>query len=241
MLYCLTLLFSTMNRDTQGNVYDLLVQMTAFHPLSYIIIPTFLIIVTVHFSIGEIQNYVIFRYKNKRNWYRMNVVLIAQLAAIFTITVVGIMLVQSLFVFSFANEWSNYALDFYKYHADFLANYPPMLYTAVTVILLWLFLFFLGLLYYLISLWTRKPILSFMFVFSLNLINIAVTLGGLERLSPFFFTSHIDIMQYMYQFGLNQQSFPYSIFQYWIILITITYFIGLLIVNKLDVHVEKGG
>jgi hypothetical protein len=229
-----------MNEDAQVNVYDLLVQMTAFHPLFYLMIPTFLIIMTVHFSIGEIRNYLMFRYKSKRNWYRKNALMIAQLAAIFTITVAGIMLIQSLFIFNFANEWSDYALDHNKYYATFLANYPPLLYTVVTVILLWFLLFFLGLLFFLIFLWSRKPILSFMVVFALNLINIAVTLGDLERLSPFFFTNHINIMQYMQQFGLSHQSFPYHIFLYWVLLISITYFIGLFIVNKLDINIEKG-
>ncbi|WP_341302690.1 hypothetical protein MHB44_10315 [Lysinibacillus sp. FSL H8-0500] len=238
-LYSLDLLFSTVENDLETNVYDLLMKITGFLPLSYIMIPTFLIIITVHFSAGEVQNYIAFRFKSKRQWYQMNVIFIAQLTAIFSLTVVGIMLLQSAFILSFKNNWSEFALSYYKNHATFLSNYSPMLYSIVTIILLWLILFLLGLIYFLIFLWTKKTMISFMVVFIVNLLNVAITLGKFDGISRYLFTDHVNIIQYIYRFNLSQQHFPYSIVLYWIFLIFSIYLMGLFIVNRVDILLEK--
>ncbi|GLC89235.1 hypothetical protein [Lysinibacillus piscis] len=238
-LYSLDLLFSTVENDLETNVYDLLMKITSFLPLSYIMIPMFLIVITVHFSVGDVQNYIAFRFKSKRQWYQMNVIFITQLAATFSLTVVGIMLLQSVFVFSFKNTWSEFALNYYENYAIFLSNYSPILYSIVTIILLWLILFLLGLIYFLIFLWTRKTMISFMAVFILNLLNISITLGKFDGLSRYLFTDHVNILQYIYRFNISQQQFPYSIVLYWILLIFIMYLIGLFTVNRVDILLEK--
>lgn len=239
-LFSSNLLLSTLEEKLDTNVYDLLMQMTAFLPLSYMVIPTFLIVVTAHFSQGEVNNYLFFRFKSKRHWYRTNVILIAQMASAFIFTIMAIMLTQSAFLFSFKNNWSESSLEHYNYFVGFLANYSPVVYVIVTVILLWLLLFLLGLIFYLIFLWTKNPILSFLFVFLLNLINVAVFLGGIESLSRFLFMDHISIIEYIHAFGLSQENFPYSIFLYWIILIAIVYLLGLFVVNRVDFSLGKG-
>lgn len=239
-LFCSNLLLSTLEEKLATNVYDLFMQMTAFLPLSYMMIPTFLIVITAYFSLGEVNNNLLFRFKSKRHWYRTNVILIAQMAAVFIFTIVAIISILSSFIFSFKNKWSESSLDHYNYFANFLSNYSPAVYVIVTVILLWLLLFLLGLIFYLIFLCTKNPILSFLFVFLLNLINVAVFLGDIESLSQFLFTNHVSIMEYINTFGLSQESFPYSIFLYWIILIAVIYLLGLLVVNRVDFSLGKG-
>ena len=239
-LFCLTLIISTKKEQLDTNVFDLLLKITDFLPISHMIIPLFLIVMTAHFHTGEVNNYLIFRFTNKRHWYRTNVVRIAQLATVFCFAILAIMLMQSLFILSFKNNWSEFSLEYYEYFTVFLTNYSPLSYTTATVMILWLFLFLLGLIFYILLLWTKNSILSFLFVYLLNLINIAVTLGKVDSLSPFFFTSHLSIMQYIYKSGLSQENFPYSIFLYWFILIIIAFLIGWLIVGKVDLNFKDG-
>ncbi|GAB2562154.1 hypothetical protein [Gracilibacillus alcaliphilus] len=238
VLYCLTLLIE--NHSNEKNIYDLFIEITRFHSLSYLIIPTFLIVLTVYFSQGKVQNYLAFRFQNKKQWYHMNLVCIAQLTIGFLLIVVAIMLVQSLFVFSFKNKWSDFALNYYTYHSDFLMNFSPFAYSIATFILVGLHLFLFGLIFYFIFIWTRNPMISLLFVILLNVMNIAITLGKLDSLAPFFFTDHVNIMQYIYKFDLNQYSFPYSIFIYWLILILIIYSISRFLLDRVDFDVEKG-
>lgn len=237
-LYCVTHLIG--NNPSEKNIYDLFIQVTEFLSLSYIIIPTFLIVLTAHFSQGKVQNYLAFRFKNKQQWYHMNLICIAQLTTGFLLTVVAILLIQSVFVLGFKNKWSDFALNYYTYHSTFLMNFSPIVYSIATLILVGLFLFLLGLLFYLIFIWTGNPMLSLLFIILLDIVNVAITLGKLETLTPFFFTDHVSIMQYIYKFDLNQSSFPYSIFIYWIILIFIIYSLGSFLINRVDFDVEKG-
>ncbi|BAB03896.1 BH0177 [Halalkalibacterium halodurans C-125] len=237
-LYCVNLLIE--NASSEKNVYDLLMQLTEFHPLTYTIIPTYLVVLTAHFSLGKMHHYLAFRCKDKRQWYNLNVSCIAIVTTGYSVLIAFIMLMQSLFVFRFENKWSTFAVDYYTYHATFLMNYSPLVYSIATLLLLWLLLFLLGLLFYVIFIWTKSPLVSLLFVFLLNIMNAAVTLGKIDTLTPVFFTDRVSIIQYVYKFDLNQDSFPYSIFVYWIMLIAVIYLIGWLVIQRVDFESEKG-
>ncbi|TSB45878.1 hypothetical protein [Alkalicoccobacillus porphyridii] len=181
-----------------------------------------------------------FRFKNKRDWYHTNVLYVAQLTLIFLVTVVAIILMQSLFVLNFENNWSDFARNYYVYHNTFLGNYRPLTYSIFTFLLLGLLLFLLGLIFSIITIWTNKPLVSLLIVMLLNIINIAVTIGKLETLSPFLFTNHLDLMNYMYMVESDQNKFPIGITIYWFVLIAIVYLFGYFFTNKVDFDVEKG-
>ncbi|KOY80532.1 hypothetical protein ADM90_15050 [Lysinibacillus macroides] len=78
-----------------------------------------------------------------------------------------------------------------------------------------------------------------MVVFIVNLLNVAITLGKFDGISRYLFTDHVNIIQYIYRFNLSQQHFPYSIVLYWIFLIFSIYLMGLFIVNRVDILLEK--
>lgn len=237
-IYVITLLVE--NNSSEKNIYDLFIQLTGFLSLSYLIVPAYLIVLTTYFSQGIVQNYLAFRFKNKQQWYHANLVSIAQLTIGFLLTIAIITLMQSLFVLGFKNEWSNFALSYYSYHSIFLKSFSPFFYSLASFFLVGLFLFLLGLLFYLIFIWTRNPMISLLFIISLIVINAAITLGKFDTISLFFFTDHVSIMQYIYKFELDQHNFPYSIFIYWLILISIFYSLGRFLINRVDIDIEKG-
>lgn len=237
VLYTLSLFLQTLDR--KGNLYDFLLSITEFHALFYCITPIYLITITFFFSIGSIQNYLIIRFKNKRAWYIYNVKLMIKLVTIFCIVLFTIIFVESISVLDSQNKWSKYAVNFYSFHNEFLITFSPIIIVITNFSLLWLFLFLCSLIYYLIYILTKKILLAFLFSFLLIGLNIIAKLSQLSGITDYLFYNRVDIFQYMYLNDSIQNNYPFEIFIYWILLITTTYLIGFLVINKLDITKGK--
>ncbi|MGE7625466.1 hypothetical protein ACQKMD_21450 [Viridibacillus sp. NPDC096237] len=238
LLYSFYLLRETLIK--KGNLADFLLSVTDFHALFYCISPIFLIAITSFFSVGHIQNYLIVRFKSKKAWYTHNVVLISKFVTVFCILLIAVMILESLLVLDINNKWSEYAIHFYSFHHELLVNFKPLILIITTVLLLWLFLFFSGLLYYVVFLITGKIFISFLFLFALNSINIVGRLSQLENISYYLFYNRINVFQYIYMTHSDRVDYPFGIFFYWAFLIMIIYIAGYLVINKLDMDITKG-
>ncbi|MFJ5788488.1 hypothetical protein ACIP9G_00215 [Lysinibacillus sp. NPDC093197] len=236
MLYFYNLLLST--KLVEGNIFDLLLHLTEFHPLFYIIMPAFTIILISLFSLGNVQNYLLIRFSTKRHWYHANLLRVAKLATYFCLMLVAIMVLEAIFVLDFKNQWSNYSVYYYKHHTELLRNSTPIFLTTLSVILLWLFLMSFGLLFYISYVFTGRILLACLVVLLVNMLNIGVFLSKITAISAYLFYDHINIFQYtstMSEIG----EVPYIILQYWIVLILILYFIGFYIINKKDMYIGE--
>ncbi|MBM7541205.1 hypothetical protein [Amphibacillus cookii] len=230
-----------LSQDTaKQNFYDFAIETTEFLSLSYIVIPTYLIILTTHFSVGNIQNYFAFRCSNRYAWYKINLKAVAIVTTVFTFVILAIPLLLATFVFDFANHWSDFALNFYSYHSIFLQHVSPVFYLIGTFSLLWLLLFCLGLVFYLVYLTFRRPFIAVIVILLLNIINISATASRMDWLSRFFWTKRVSIFEYIYMTEANQHMFPFQIFLYWLLLIGFFYGLGYLIVHKTDLDTYRG-
>jgi hypothetical protein len=236
MLYFYNLLLST--KLVEGNIFDLLLHLTEFHPLFYVIMPAFTLMLISYFSIGNVQNYLLFRFSTKRHWYHANLLRVAKSATYFCLMLVAIMVLEAVFVLDFENQWSNYSVQYYKHHTELLRNSTPIFLTTLSVILLWLFLMFFGLLFYISYVFTGRILLACLVVLLVNMLNIGVFLSKITAISAYLFYDHINIFQYtstMSEIG----EVPYIILQYWIVLILILYFIGFYIIKKKDMYIGE--
>lgn len=91
IFYCLSFLFE--NYSSEKNIYDFLLEINGLQPLSYLIIPTFIVVLTGYFSHGNVQNYVAIRFQNKMQWYHMNLVSIVLLTISFLFILVVIIII----------------------------------------------------------------------------------------------------------------------------------------------------
>ncbi|MEK4715881.1 hypothetical protein [Sporosarcina sp. FSL K6-5500] len=236
-LYFFNLLSST--KSNGGNIYDLLLKLTEFHPLFYFILPAFLIILMSLFSLGNVQNYLLIRFGTKRKWYHANLLWMAKTVTYFCLLLVAIMLLQSVFVLDFNNQWSNYSLNYYTYHTELLTKISPIFLTTMSVILLWLFLFFHGIFFYISYLLSGRLLFSIMIVFVFNILSIGVVLSHINQISTYLFYKHINIFQYTYDFSPVVGDYPFEIILYWVGLIFLFYVIGFFLIDKKDMYVGE--
>lgn len=228
--------------DVQGikNVYDFMMRSTDLLTLSYSIIPTFSILIATSLSMGKVQDYFIFRFKCRITYYHKIISYIGLITTTFIFTLSGILLGLSFFSLSFKNQWSQYAIEHFVYHKVFLENFSPLHYVIISMLLLWLLLFLLGITFYIFILLTKNIIFSLVIILLIDILNVAVTIGKFDFLYPYFFTNNVNIMQYIYMTNAKLNNFPYSIFIYWIILIIIIYLFGRLLINKVDLNLKRG-
>lgn len=238
LLYSFYLLRETLKRG--GNMTDYVLLLSDFHVLLYVLTPVFLIGLTAFFSIGPIQNYVVFRFESKRKWYQRNISLIAKFVSVYCFVLIAIMIVEAFPALSLNNEWSNFAIHYYQYHNEFLITFPPYLIVGATVLLLWFYLFFYGMLYYSLYIMTGKTFVPFLIVFLVNGLNIVAGLSQWGEISAYLFYNKVNIFQYIYLFQASQTSFPFRAFFYWFGVIILIYLIGMFVIYKRDLDIPKG-
>jgi hypothetical protein len=236
-IYFFNLLSST--KIIGGNIYDLLLNLTEFHPLFYFILPAFFIVLISLFSLGNVQNYLLIRFSTKRKWYHTNLFWMAKSVTYFCLMLVAIMLLQAVSVLEFNNQWSNYSLNHYKHHTELLRNISPIFLSTMSIVLLWLFLFFYGMLFYISYLLSRQLLFSIMIVFLVNILSIGVVLSKVNLISSYLFYKHINIFQYTYGFTPEINTYPFGILLYWILLILLIYIIGFFWIDKKDMYVGE--
>ena len=230
-VYCVYLLLLTIN----GSIYELYHELTSFLTFSYVIFPLYLLLIISFFSLNHIQNYMLFRFQSKQRWYHKNIVSIALLVTSFIFLWLGILLFLSLFVVDFIPVWSDSFLKQHSSSVDMLLAISPISYTVGNIILLWLVLFFIGLLFYIILILSGNIYISILSVLLIELINIVITLGRINPLMDYSFTTYMNPLNYMMNKHIDQiYIFPFGIFVYWLFWIISIYGLGKFIITKVD-------
>ncbi|MEG0259292.1 MAG: hypothetical protein RR651_05410 [Lysinibacillus sp.] len=224
----------------QKNMYDFMIYTTDILTVSYVIVPLFLIILVSSLSTNSLNNLFLLRYQKKSSYYNTTLKSIFFVVTKFLFLLIGTIAALSLFFLSFQNEWSVFAKKYFKNYPLFLDYYSPLLYLINSLILLWLFLLFLGFLYFILLLLTKNTAFSLIGTIVVIVANIAVTISHLELVSRFFFTKHLDLVQYMYVHKMAYLLFPFELYLYWIILLLILYILGYKLIHKLDLDLKKG-
>lgn len=222
------------------NIYDLVMDMGDFFTISYMIIPIFAIVLTLYYSRGSIQNYMLFRYKSKQSWFRNNVIMIGQIATALTLAIFIILTSLSIFVLDKTNRWSTYTINLYQNIPIDLFEGKPLIYAIGTVILIWFLLIFIGICFLLIFTLTKKTMIAFLSIILLDLVNVVITIMKLDSLSKFIFTFHVDALSFQGLHKLEAGVFPFQIFIYWFIIIACVFLLGLYLINRRDLWIEKG-
>lgn len=224
----------------QKNMYDFMLYITNTLTVSYVIAPLFLIVLTSRLSANNLNNFILLRYKKKSAYYHAALKSVFFLATKFLGLIIGVVVALSLFSLSFRNEWSVFAQNYFKEFQSFLDNYSPLIYMVNSMLLLWCFLLFLGLLYFLLLLLTKNTAISLIGVIVMVVANMAVTISHVEILSRIFFTKHLDFVQYIYANEISDSLFPIGMYAYWIFLLFLLYGIGYKLIHKIDLDLEKG-
>lgn len=149
-------------------------------------------------------------------------------------------LALSVFSLSFRNEWSVYAVEYYKNNHFVLDNYTPAFYLLYSLLLLWLFLLFIGIVYFILLLITKNTSIALIIIIILVVLNIAISISHIGILTNVFFTKHLDIAQYIYNHKSSDFSLLYNIYLYWGILLIASYFLGYVLIHRVDLDEGKG-
>lgn len=239
-IYFLTYLFDAIT--SQKNMYDFMLHTTNIFTISYIIVPSFLIILVSIFSSKTLNNSFLLRYQRRSIYYNTTLKSIFFIVTRFLCLIIGIIITLSLFSLSFQNEWSIFAKKYFKNFPLFLDSYSPLLYLINSLILLWLFLLCLSLFYFVLLISTKNTAFSLITTIVIIVTNMAVTISHLEVVERFFFTKHLDFVQYIYesQTTSSLSLFPIKLYLYWVILLLILYILGYKLVHKLDLDLKKG-
>lgn len=224
----------------QKNIYDFIMHTTDILTVSYVIVPLFLIVLVNSLSTNSLNSLLLLRYQKKSSYYNTTLKSILFVVTKFLFLLIGTITALSLFSLSFQNEWSVFAKNYFKNFPQFLDYYSPLLYLVNSLILLWLFLLFLGFLYFILLLFTKNTAFSLIGTIIVIVANMAVTISHLELVSSFFFTKHLDFVQYIYINKMASSSFPFELYLYWIILLLILYILGYKLIHKLDLDLKKG-
>lgn len=224
----------------QKNIYDFMMHTTDILTVSYVIVPLFLIVLVNSLSTKSLNSLLLLRYQKKSSYYNITIKSILFVVTKFLFLLIGTITALSLFSLSFQNEWSTFAKKYFKNFPLFLDYYSPLLYLVNSLILLWLFLLFLGFLYFILLLFTKNTAFSLIGTIIVIVANMAVTISHLEFVSRFFFTKHLDFVQYIYINKMAYSLFPFELYLYWLILLLLLYILGFKLIHKLDLDLKKG-
>lgn len=236
--------FSQNSFMKKQNFYDLLISIFSnYLALAYFI---FIIFILFIYSIGSKKvyyQYVLLRFKSRRQWYNFNVLLLLISSIGFTLFIVIQCILESIFTLGFKNTWSEYSVFLISKYS-LISQYDnriltyiegsisPLSFVLINIFFFICFLFVLAMIYFILSLYLRKKSRAFISVFIINCINIFGYSSEkiiIRRLSWFY--NLIILSNYE---GKLDMSIIYYRFYYWSSLIIIIYLIGYLVNSKID-------
>lgn len=221
------------------NFYDVLITSSEVLTYSYAIIPSYLVIITSTISFRKNHLFFLFRFKSRLDYFIHILTQLVLSTTTFILIVILTIFASSLFTLSFKNEWSFYAVNYYAVHEPFLTQHSPLLYAAITFLLLWCCLFVLGLLFFTILLLTQNAVVAIFFILLVDLLNVGVAIGQIDALYPYVFINYLDMFLFIYAYDLSKTAIPLQIFLYWFILVSLLYIVCRFVVKHVDLN-EKG-
>lgn len=236
VIYQFSLLLSLISNGRSYNIYDFIWSNFAYLTLFYFTSLIFLIMLYNIFEKKNFYNYLSIKFTSRQEIYIANVLTALFFSIIFILIINIIAMLMGSFM-SFDNSWSEhfFAVSSNKVNLAFAddtvklvtESLTPISYVFITNIFVMLYLFFISILFIVFNLIFKKTALSFILIIILNGINMAIDN------SKFLFTDNIYILNCKAN-EITNGTYITSRLGYWIILILLVFFIGVILTKKKD-------
>lgn len=225
--------------NNEINFYDFMLNLIDQYTCNFFIIPLFLFWLTNKWPATSLNNLSIIRFKTKKSYYQAVIRSLITLSLQYSMLVIGIIFLLSIFSLDFKNNWSVYANQSNDYSPEMFHLFTPILYTSLSLLLFTLAILFFSLFYFFILILTKNTTKAVLFCLTLILINMVINLNRLNFLLNFSFSKNWHIFSFI---DLNHSTILSTFsppFVYWILLILLTYTIGLYTINNVDLDRKK--
>lgn len=245
-IYQFSLFFELITRNTKYNFFDVLLNNFNSISLFNIISLFFLVMLYNIFGKNNFLKYITLKLSSKVQVYNSNIftIFLLSIFMVFFINIVSIL--ECLNNISFKNVWSEHFFNtmtgdlnlFYDTNIiELLTNkITPFEYISYTNILVILYLFFLGILFYNINIIIKKRNVSLFLIIIINVISILLDSvpGIIGRLT---FTQNIFFVTANIKDFYNYSFISWRLL-YWILLILSVYIFGIYSTKKIDYNFE---
>lgn len=236
VIFQFSLLLSLIFNGRSYNVYDFIWSNFSYLSLFYFTSLIFLLMLYNIFDKRNFYNYLSIKFTSRQEMYIANVLtaLVFSITFIFAINIIAILMGSFM---NFDNSWSEYfcAISSNKVNLAFdddtvkliTKSLTPISYVFITNVLVMLYFYFISILFIVFNLILKKRALSFILIIILNGINMAFDNN------KFLFTDNIYILNSKAS-EITNGTYITSRLVYWIILIVLVFFIGIILTKKKD-------
>ena len=241
-VYNMFLFVEFINKNTAYNFYDVIINNFSYLTISYFLSFFFLLVLYNLCDNTNFYKYLLYRFNNKSDVYNASVVTIIFSDIIFIFFINIMCILESIGNISFQNQWSDcffklmhgrinlfYSQDSVKIITQTLTPFSYIMYIDILV---FLYLFCLGLVFLISNTIFKSRTIAFCTTMILILINLALD-SGKGCISKLTFTNNIFFITSSY---VELQNRTYILFKllYWTLIIITLYFIGKFLNKKID-------
>jgi len=231
------------------NFYDFFIQVLgSYQPIAYFM--TFMFVLLIY-NISNKQNfyqYLLMKFKNKKQWFNMNVLMILFISISFMVILIIFSVLITIPSLKLSNQWSNYSIHLSNSMVNYfeensinvyqfiINNISPMKFLLITSLYIIMYLTTLGIMYLVFSVLFKKKIFSIISLFVIIMLNFILYCSDsiiYKKISFFYNIILID----PYNYNLNYSLF-YKRFLYWFLIIGVLIFCGNVIISKFDSNYE---
>ncbi|CAG7840601.1 hypothetical protein CLOHAE12215_02025 [Clostridium haemolyticum] len=218
-----------------STVYDLILStFNDYYLIFYILYLLFSILVLKVIVREGFDSYVYIRFKYRSKWFYNKIRFIGLIAFIYILVIIGLCILASIGHFGFSNLWSEFSKIHFKTY-DIIFSFSPIRATLISSILLFMYLFTLGLIIFISSLFVKHNVFAFVIAFLINIINMLCFLCNIRLFHKIGFC-HNTLLTFHSLTNNNLQPTIIHSFIYWIVFISILIFIGSKRINKMDLN-----
>jgi len=233
----------------EDNFYDYFIEVLgSYHYIAYFMTFVFVLLI---YNISNKQNfyqYLLMKFKNKKQWFNMNVLMILFISISFMVILIIFSVLITIPSLKLSNQWSNYSIHLSNSMVNYfeensinvyqfiINNISPVKYVVITSLYIIMYLTTLGIMYLVCSLLSKKKVFSIICLFIDIIINLALYCSDsilFKKISFFYNIILID----PYDVNLNYSLF-YKRFLYWFLIIGVLIFCGNVIISKFDSNYE---
>lgn len=239
VIYQIFLLFNLISNNVKYNIYDFIMENFSYLSLFFSINLFFLVIIYNIFDKKNFYNYLNVRFISRQECYRANI-LTAFIFSAGIVIFINIICILSGHFMSFKNKWSPYFFYINSNHINLYCKseivelitqkLTPLLFVLITNTLIILYLFLMAVIFIVCNIIIKKRAVCFLLIIVLNGISRVLDVG---KLACFSFTNNIYLLTSPLN-QVNNNTYIILKFIYWIVLIILMYFIGIILTKNKD-------
>lgn len=211
------------------NIYDYLLYIfNDYFNVFYFLLFVYLVMMYPLSPTSSFNQYVIMRFRSRGQWYRASVTSISMVSISLLLSILVICILQSLITLGFENQWSEYADSVNKNRAEI----QPLIVVSGKLLLIFLYTFSMGIIFFTVNLWLKNAIASFLLTYGLNVVTILIYSNHITTFYFLTFVRHVLIRQGYHNF-YNHLGVSIG---YWLSFIVLFLFIGWLGLRKIDLQ-----